>query len=141
MYLTARADPTDVTQGLYSGAEDYITKPYNLSVLIAKIQTVVRRLEKSSKHDTGLLSYKDLSISLNSRRVTVGKQLVHLSPTLFDILVCLLKNKNHAVSRGELAKEVWGYDDISDSDKNKIDVSIKRLRETISSDYIKTVRG
>lgn len=100
MYLTARADPTDVTQGLYSGAEDYITKPYNLSVLIAKIQTVVRRLEKSSKHDTGLLSYKDLSISLNSRRVTVGKQLVHLSPTLFDILVCLLKNKNHAVSRG-----------------------------------------
>ncbi len=141
MYLTARTDPADITQGLYSGAEDYITKPYNLPVLIAKIQTVLRRLQKSSKPDIGILSYKDLSISLNSRKVTVKQQLVSPSPTLYDILVCLLKNRNHAVSREELAKEVWGYDDISDSDKNKIDVAIKRLRETIPPDYIQTVRG
>lgn len=141
IYLTARADPADVTQGLYSGAEDYITKPYNIPVLIAKIQTVIRRLQNSSKPYISIFSYKDLSISLVSRRVTVGKQLVHLSPTLFDILACLVKNKNHAVSREEIAKEVWGYDGISDSDKNKIDVAIKRLREMLPSDYIQTVRG
>ncbi|WP_223592342.1 response regulator transcription factor [Neobacillus bataviensis] len=141
IYLTARADPADVTQGLYSGAEDYITKPYNIPVLIAKIQTVIRRLQNSSKPYISIMSYKDLTISLINRRVTAGKQLIHLSPTLFDVLVCLVKNKNHAVSREEIAKEVWGYDEISDSDKNKIDVAIKRLREMIPSDYIQTVRG
>jgi DNA-binding response OmpR family regulator len=141
MYITARTDPSDITLGLYSGAEDYITKPYNLPVLIAKIQTVLRRLEKSTMSKTGLLTSQDLAISLNNRRVTLNSQIVHLSPTLYDILVCLLNNKNNAVSREELAKVVWNHDDVSESDRNKIDVSIKRLRESIPADYIKTVRG
>jgi len=139
MYLTARADPTDVTQGLYSGAEDYITKPYSLPILIAKIQTVLRRLGKSSISES--LSYKDLTISLTNRRVTVGEEILTPSPILYDILVYLLKNKNHPVSREELAKEVWQHNDVSDSDKNKIDVAIKRLREIVPSKYIQTVRG
>ena len=139
MYLTARADPTDVTQGLYSGAEDYITKPYSLPILIAKIQTVLRRLGKSSISES--LSYKDLTISLTNRRVTVGEEILTPSPILYDILVYLLKKKNQPVSREELAKEVWQHNDVSDSDKNKIDVAIKRLREIVPSKYIQTVRG
>ncbi|PGS54236.1 response regulator transcription factor [Bacillus sp. AFS041924] len=139
MYLTARADPTDVTQGLYSGAEDYITKPYSLPILIAKIQTVLRRLGKSSMSES--LSYRDLTISLTNRRVTIGQEIASPSPILYDILVYLLKNKNQPVSREELANEVWQHGDVSDSDKNKIDVAIKRLREILPAKYIQTVRG
>ncbi|WP_235832753.1 response regulator transcription factor [Gottfriedia acidiceleris] len=139
IYLTARADPTDVTQGLYSGAEDYITKPYSLPILIAKIQTVLRRLGKSTM--TKSLSFKDITIFLSNRKVTLGQKTISPSPILYDILVCLLKNKNQPVSREDLAKEVWQHENITDSDKNKIDVAIKRLREIIPSKYIQSVRG
>lgn len=141
IYLTARADPLDVTQGLYSGAEDYVTKPYTLSVLIARIRTVMRRLNQVSEQPV-VLTCRDLKLDLIGHKVLVKGKEVPLTKKQFDVLTHLLKHKNCVVSRKQLAKEVWGYDGkFLHAETNTIDVTMKRLRSLIPKGYIKTIRG
>lgn len=109
LMLTARTEGTDLVRGLNLGADDYVTKPFSLEVLRARIEALLRRAapEKPPKHK---YQAGDLTIDLLSREVTVGTRIVALTPKEFDLLGCLVRNAGHTVSRQELLRQVWGAD-------------------------------
>ena len=143
--LTAKGDDMDKILGLEYGADDYITKPFNILEVKARIKAILRRSSKmSSRDDHKTVSYNGLTLDSESRRVTVNGREVNLTAKEFDVLELLVFNPNKVYSRDALLSTIWGYD--YPGDVRTVDVHIRRLREKIESNssepqYIQTKWG
>jgi DNA-binding response OmpR family regulator len=109
LMLTARTDGTDLVRGLNLGADDYVTKPFSLEVLRARIEALLRRAapESAPKHK---YQAGDITLDMLSHEVTVGGRPIPLTPKEFDLLACLVRNAGRTVPRQELLRHVWGPD-------------------------------
>lgn len=145
--LTARNMTIDKVAGLDQGANDYITKPFEIEELLARIRSCLRQISnavKTSQEDDTLLDIRDLTVNLDTREVTRGATSITLTPKEFDLLVYLLSNKNKIVTREGILLHVWGYE--YEGETNVIDVFIRHLRKKIEEGFseptiIQTVRG
>ncbi len=140
--LTARRDITDKVIGLDLGADDYVTKPFEMEELLARIRAGIRR-GKARTSELKLLELADLSINLLTREVIKQGDPIDLTKTEYDLLEYLLTNKGLVLTRDQIIEHVWGYDFVGDS--NVLDVYIRYLRNKIDYPYetelIHTVRG
>lgn len=138
--LTARDSVIDKVSGLDRGASDYITKPFAIEELLARIRTALR---KSMPQDDTVLTASGLMLDLSRRTVTVMDTPVELTKREFDLLYFLLKNKGLVISRDALLENVWGYDFTGET--NAVDVYVRFLRGKIDEVFgiklIQTVRG
>jgi DNA-binding response OmpR family regulator len=142
LMLTARTGELDKIVGLESGADDYLTKPFSVGELLARIRALLRRAGPRSTGEE--LESGDLVLNLMSRRATLGAQDLVLSPKEFSLLAELIRHRGAVLSRDLLLTRVWGYDFLGDS--RTVDVHIRWLREKIEADpsdphRIITVRG
>ena len=137
--LTARREVGDRVDGLDTGADDYLTKPFSFDELLARVRSLLRRRSKSLQ----TLRAGDLVLERASREVTVGGELVDLAPKEFGILEYLLMRVGETVSRTELSEHVW--DETFDAMSNTIDVIVYRLRKKIDGGrdgkLLHTVKG
>ncbi|PFO06651.1 DNA-binding response regulator [Bacillus sp. AFS076308] len=143
--LTARNTTFDKVAGLDQGANDYVTKPYEIEELLARIRAIIRNYPNKveSKKEESLLTVADLIINLDSREVIRDGKTISLTPKEYDFLVYLVMNKNKVVTRENIILNVWGYE--YEGETNVIDVFITHLRrkmdEGFSTHLITTVRG
>ena len=142
--LTARADMEDKLKGLESGADDYITKPFDMREVAGRLRAVMRRFEKAHqvKHEeiTAEDSASVVSISEKERVVMQKGRLIELTPKEYELLCYLLRHPREALSRQVLLEEVWGYDFMGDT--RTVDIHIQRLRKKMSLDgHLLTVFG
>lgn len=138
--LTARDSVMDKVSGLDSGASDYITKPFAIEELLARIRSALR---KTMPEDVGVLSAPGLQLDTGRHTVTVMGKLIDLTKREFDLLHFLLKNKGIVISREALLENVWGFD--FSGETNAVDVYVRFLRgkidEVFNIKLIHTVRG
>lgn len=138
--LTAKDDTMDKVMGLDFGADDYMTKPFAIEELLARIRRVFR--SRTTTASTGIC-IGPLDIDTAKREVKVNKQIVELTKTEYDLLLILAENKNRVLSREQILDHVWGYDYYNDS--KIVDVYIRYLRNKIDDRYqlklIHTIRG
>ncbi len=140
--LTARSDTIDVVVGLEAGADDYITKPFEFPVLVARLRAVLRR--STETHQADLLRLGPLTIDQTGYEVTKDEELIRLSNTEFELLVTLASRPKQVFTRDMLLDRVWGYDYLGDS--RLVDVAVQRLRAKVEDNpaepvLILTVRG
>ena len=139
--LTARGEEGDKLRGLDSGADDYVTKPFSPSELIARIRAALRRSRPTSNGES--LQFDDLTMDLAAHRVRRRGRDIHLGPTEFRLLRYLLEHQGRVFSREQLLDMVWGQDVYVEP--RTVDVHIRRLRKAINaaneSDLIRTVRS
>ncbi|KGN00540.1 response regulator transcription factor [Clostridium botulinum] len=151
--LTAKNDIVDKVIGLELGADDYITKPFDIREVIARVKVCLRRikeLDKQSHPDNHEKSEEniiqitdDIKIFVNSREVFKDQKIINLKPKEYDLLYFLARNKNIVFSRNQLLDDIWGYDFLGDS--RTVDVHIQRIRKKLGvtgkNSIIKTVFG
>jgi DNA-binding response OmpR family regulator len=139
LMLTAIDSVSSKVEGLESGADDYLTKPFAFSELLARIKALLRRTAESLSE----LSLEDLRMDLLSRRVFRADREIILTPKEFSFLEYLLRNKGRVLSRTQIIENIWGYS--FDPNSNVVDVHIKFLREKVDAGFerklIHTVRG
>lgn len=139
--LTARGEEGDRVRGLNSGADDYITKPFSPSELIARARAVLRRARPTTEDE--ILRYGDLAMDLAAHRVKRNSRDVHLGPTEFRLLRHFLEHPGRVFSREQLLDTVWGPDVYVEP--RTVDVHIRRLRKALNNDddndLIRTVRS
>lgn len=138
IFLTALSDEEDKLLGYQLGADDYVTKPFTMSVLYAKLCALINR-SRGSVLSGDRLSAGDVTVILSAKKVFVGTTELSLTPKEYALLVCLIKNKNTVLSREQLLVKCWGYD--YEGDARAVDTHIRRLREKLGSAaaIIKTV--
>jgi two-component system, OmpR family, response regulator len=143
VFLTARDAKEDVLQGFTKGGDDYLTKPFSLEELVARVRAVLRRTAPAdAEPDRPTLEYADLVIDEAAMRVTRGGTAISLSPTEFKLLRFLLRNKEQVVSKGQILDHVWEYD--FDGNASVVENYISYLRKKIDDReprLIHTVRG
>lgn len=144
--LTAKGDDMDKILGLEYGADDYITKPFNILEVKARIKAIIRRSgsKKAREEESRVLVFEGLKIDCDSRRGYIDEREVNLTAKEFDLLELLMLHPNKVYSREELLNTVWGYD--YPGDVRTVDVHIRRLREKIEDNpsepkYIHTKWG
>lgn len=138
IFLTALSDEEDKLYGYRLGADDYVTKPYSLSVLYAKLTALINRSRGSVLSEDRLIA-GEICVTLSSQKVRVGGKTVTLSPKEYALLVCLMKNRGSVLSREQLLVKCWGYD--YEGEARAVDTHIKRLRDKLgnAAGCIKTV--
>ena len=137
--LTAKDDVIDKVMGLDSGADDYITKPFAIEELLARIRMALR---KQNRTQVSLLTHNDLIVDVEKYKATLRGKEIELTKKEFDLLTILLQNKNKVCTRENLLERVWGYS--YDGTTNAVDVYIRHLRVKIEDEdmsVIHTVRG
>jgi len=146
LMLTAKSEEVDKVLGLEIGADDYMTKPFSIRELLARVKAILRRAKTSTdqKQPNSKLHYKDLTVDLNKRRVILNDELIELTSKEYDLLVLFFSNPGKAYSREELLNIVWGYS--YEGYSHTVNSHINRLRSKIEEDpsepvYIKTVWG
>lgn len=142
LMLTARDDETDILVGLGVGADDYMTKPFSMRELVARLKALLRRVERAERRvesESGPLTFGDIEIDRAGRRVRRDGAEVHLTPTEFDLLVCLSVNEGTVLSRDALLEQVWNWVDASGT--RTVDSHIKALRRKLGADVVRTVHG
>lgn len=139
--LTARGEEADKIKGLTIGADDYMTKPFSVPELVARIRALLRRVQPVKTK--GELVFEDIKMDLATCRVFRGDRFVHLGPTEFRLLQFLMEQPRHVFPREQLLKEVWGAD--IHVELRTVDVHIRRLRKAMNEggepDLIRTVRA
>ncbi|QBX56991.1 response regulator transcription factor [Nocardioides seonyuensis] len=146
LMLTARDDEADILVGLGVGADDYLTKPFRMREVIARVAALVRRVDRAAELAAGqhprVLRAGDLVVDPGRRRVSVGDREIHLTPTEFDLLTCLAQVPGQVLSRDRLLTEVWGWADaLSGAGTRTVDTHVKALRAKIGPARIRTVHG
>lgn len=141
--ITARSEELDKILGLELGADDYITKPFSIRELIARVKAVLRRTTNSPSNDK-VFSYGNLMVDFEKHEVTKNGDRVDLTLKEFELLELLIKNKGKVLTRDSLLDKIWGYEYIGET--RTVDVHIRHLRQKIEDDdknprYIETIRG
>jgi DNA-binding response OmpR family regulator len=143
LMLTARDDEADVLVGLAVGADDYMTKPFRMRELVARVAALLRRVDRAAQlagaATEGLTDLGDLRIDAGARRVWADGAEVHLTPTEFDLLVCLASEPRTVLTRERLLAEVWGWPGASGT--RTVDSHVKALRAKIGAERVRTVHG
>ncbi|MFA1541494.1 response regulator transcription factor [Actinomadura monticuli] len=141
LMLTARDDETDLLVGLGVGADDYVTKPFSMRELVARIRAVLRRVERPAMDGgaAGAVRVGELEVDQRARRVRRDGREVHLTPTEFDLLACLLRNRGTVLTRAVLLEQVWDWADASGT--RVVDSHVKALRRKLGQGLIRTVHG
>ena len=144
IHLTAKADDMDKLMGFENGADDYLTKPFNILELKARIRALLRRAGSSEKDKNSLLSIGDITLDLDARNAFTGGRLADLTAKEFDVIEFLMRNANRVYSREALLDTIWTYE--YRSDIRTVDVHIRRLREKLEENpaepkYIMTKWG
>jgi DNA-binding response OmpR family regulator len=142
LMLTARTDETDLLVGLGVGADDYVTKPFSMREVVARVRALLRRVERAAELAAARPAHLDvqgLHIDVATRRVAVGDRHVHLTPLEFDLLCALAVEPGAVRSRDALMREVWGWSDASGT--RTLDSHVKALRAKVGADRVRTVHG
>jgi two-component system response regulator ResD len=141
IFLTAKGEEEDKLTGFELGADEYVTKPFSPKVLVARSKALLKRVEGTIGKPDNVFDIQGLKVNFLSRQVYVDSNEISLSPTEYDLLAYLIKNKGIVLSRNALLDNVWGYS--YDGDLRTVDTHIKRLREKLinKSKFICTVRG
>lgn len=141
--ITARDNVLDRVSGLDSGADDYLVKPFAIEELLARLRSLLRRVDAIASKELTTLTFKDLSVELESCVVKKGDQIIALTKREFDLLVIFMKNINIVLTREVLLNKVWGYN--TGVETNVVDVYVRYLRNKIDNQneasYIQTIRG
>ncbi|SRR6056300_277288 len=141
LFLSALGEVDDRVKGLKAGGDDYLTKPFSFSELIARIEALNRR--QNPKSDIDILEVHDLLLNKRSRKVTRNSVLINLQPQEYKLLEVLMENSNEVITRTMLLEKVWDLH--FDPQTNIIDVHISRLRKKIDKDHkvqlLHTIRG
>ncbi|NFV11593.1 response regulator transcription factor [Clostridium sp. FAM 1755] len=140
--LTAKDETTDIVMGLDTGADDYITKPFAIEELLARIRVALKRKRVDVKN-SNTMCIKGLELDLDKHIVYYNKEGIDLTKTEFDLLKFFMENKNIALNRDQILNKVWGFDYLGDT--NVVDVYVRYLRTKIDNKYnerfIYTIRG
>ena len=151
LMLTAKTEEIDKVVGLELGADDYLTKPFSLRELLARIRAMLRRVEmvkqetfRSKEIVPSAIKVGGLEIDFVRHRVSYGESILDLSPREFELLAFLVRNRGQVFSRDHLLEKVWGYDYAGDT--RTVDVHIRWLRQKIEDDpvhprHLLTIRG
>ena len=141
--LTAKGETDDKVLGLKTGADDYITKPFEMKEVLARIEAVLRRADRAPEVKVRKLSFDKLTIDMDAFELTVDGKKVDTPPKEMELLFYLASSPNRVYTRNQLLDEVWGFDYFGDS--RTVDVHVKRLREKlegVSEQWnVKTVWG
>lgn len=138
--LTARNDIVDKVRGLEIGADDYITKPFDIREVIARINVCLRRIEslKAVKEENDVINIDDnFKIDKKSRDVIKDGEVIKLKPKEYDLLLCFAENRKIVMSREKLLEKVWGYD--FEGGTRTVDVHVQRLRKKLNMEEGKTI--
>lgn len=130
IFLTAKTDVSDKVKGIRLGAEDYMTKPFEVAELLARVERVLRRYNKTMKY----LFFKDLKIDIEARTVTRNTEQIALTAKEFDLFVLFLRNKNKALYRSSIYTQVWG--DYYDGDSRTVDLHVQRMRKKLGLEEV-----
>ena len=143
LMLTARDEETEILTCLGVGADDYLTKPFRMREVVARVSALLRRVERAaqlaSSPADGPLMCGDLTVDPATRRTSVAGEPVHLTPTEFDLLLCLAREPGTVLSREHLLAEVWGWSEASGT--RTVDSHVKALRAKIGPTRLRTVHG
>jgi DNA-binding response OmpR family regulator len=145
LMLTARTEEADKVAGFAVGADDYLTKPFSLRELAARVKAILRRMERmEAERDTGPIERNGLAIDPNRRRVSVDGDEIGLTPLEFEILLALGRDPGVVLSRDQLMDKVWGYRDYAGG--RVVDSHVARIRRKLGEDgneprFIRTVHG
>lgn len=137
--MTARNETTDIVTGLDTGLDDYITKPFEIEELFARIRVIERRLAKQTEQVS--VTFLDLQLDVAKHQVQVGEEEIYLTPKEFGVLHELIKTPEEVKTRDEILNSVWGYEFMGET--NVVDVYVRTLRNKLgeAGKYIQTVRG
>lgn len=140
LMVTARSDRYDKVSGLDLGADDYITKPFEIEEVLARIRAFLRMLKLVRQdHSEQVLTYETLTVDVNRHEVYCDGKKVDLTRREFDLLVFFLENPERVLTRDQLVEHVWGFDYYGDT--NVVDVYVRYVRKKLTGSWIQTVRG
>jgi DNA-binding response OmpR family regulator len=140
LMLTARDDEADVLIGLGIGADDYVTKPFSMRQVVARVKALLRRVERAAEAAGGQrIVAGPLEIDPAARRVRLHGETIHLPPTEFDLLVHLARSPGVVFSRDRLLSEVWGWD--VDAGSRTVDTHVAGLRKKLGAGWVRTAHG
>jgi len=143
LMLTARAGPQDIVDGLRKGGDDYLAKPFDMNVLIARIEAILRRTKAPASPNSKSIRFGDFTLDEQSGELLHGREVVPLNAQEYRLLHFMASNPKRMLERGEILEKVWGYDD--DMTTRTIDVHIAKLRHHLGENdaprHIITFRG
>ena len=141
IFLTARGEAEDRIKGLESGADDYLTKPFEIKELVLRVKTIFRRMQTPLSSDSSTLCIGSVILDESRHKVTVKGEEIAFTATEFKLLHLLMKRKGRVQSRDNLLFNVWDYD--TEVETRTVDTHIRRLREKLGSEasFIETIRG
>ena len=137
--LTARDDDDSQIKGFDALADDYITKPFTMPLVMRRIEAVLRRTEQGNQTENTVIHYKDISLDIDSFTVLVNGENISLTTRELEILKQLLENQGRVFTRDNLLNTIWGYDYFGDA--KIVNTHIKNIRRKLGVDYIDTIRG
>lgn len=138
--LTALDDDASQMKGFDALADDYITKPFSMPVVVRHIEAVLRRVQQDSPvEESNVIHYKNIAVNTDSLTVRVDGEAVTLTTREFEILKFLLENQDKVVTRENLIDNIWGYEHLGD--EKIVNTHIKNIRRKLGVDYIETIRG
>ncbi|WP_280348701.1 response regulator transcription factor [Nocardia neocaledoniensis] len=139
LMLTARTDETDQLIGLGVGADDYLTKPFSMRVLAARVHALLRRVDRAAERGDHTIVVGDLRIDLDERRVWRGTTEARLTPLEFELLARLAHRPRAVLARERLLEDIWDWSDAAGT--RAVDSHVKALRRKLGADLIRTVHG
>lgn len=139
--VTARSDEEDALMGYELKVDDYVTKPFSLEILLAKVNVILSRIASMYKKDEDILEYNGIKLNKLTMEVYIDEELIEIEPKQFEVLQYLMENKNIVISREKLLETKWGYDYYGNT--RVVDAQIKKLRKSLlhKAYCIKTIFG